>query len=118
MSITWSTEDVQHIRPDLSDEQAFEVLESVLEHHDADIGVCWEALEFWASQMFPKKAVSSYTVEITETLQRQITVDAQNAEAALALVKRAYKNSEYILDADNFVSVVFNLLDEMGEQLG
>jgi len=51
--IGWSVEDVLEVRPDLTDEQAMEVLENVEENHDAGAGICWDTLEFWADRMFP-----------------------------------------------------------------
>lgn len=55
ISIVWSVEDVQEIRPDLNDEQAYRVLQKVEEYHDADIGVNWDTLSCWADELFPEK---------------------------------------------------------------
>lgn len=49
ISIVWSIEDVQSIRPDLTEDQAWEVLQAVEHDHDANIGVNWNMLE-WHSQ--------------------------------------------------------------------
>ncbi len=43
--IIWAIEDVQVVRPDLTDEQAAQVLEQVKQGHDASIGINWEVLE-------------------------------------------------------------------------
>lgn len=48
----WSIEDVQGIRPDLTDEQAWEVLQQVKRQHDAAIGVTWDTLEWTAQDLF------------------------------------------------------------------
>lgn len=46
----------------------------------------------------------NYVVEITETLQRQVSVKASSYEEAYEIVKRAYKNEDIVLDCDDFVS--------------
>ena len=48
----WSIEDVQEIRPDLTDEQAWDVLQAVLQHHDATIGINWDVLQYHADKLF------------------------------------------------------------------
>lgn len=45
----------------------------------------------------------NYVVEITETLQRQVSVKASSYEEAYEIVKRAYKNEDIVLDCDDFV---------------
>jgi hypothetical protein len=55
ISIGWCIEDVQSIRPDLTDEQATEVLLRIERKHDANIGVNWDVLQAWADEMFPNK---------------------------------------------------------------
>ena len=52
ISISWSTEDVQSVRPDLSDDQAWQVLQAVEHDHDATIGVNWDVLECHAEMLF------------------------------------------------------------------
>ena len=54
ISIEWSSEDVQSIRPDLNDEQAYEVLLMVEKYHDAEIGVNWNVLSAVADEYFPE----------------------------------------------------------------
>jgi hypothetical protein len=48
----WSIEDVQGIRSDLSDEQAWQVLEAVARRHDANYGVSWATVESLAEVLF------------------------------------------------------------------
>ena len=52
IAIVWSVEDVLEIRPDLSREQAAEVLEQVSQDHDAGIGINWQTLEYVADELF------------------------------------------------------------------
>jgi hypothetical protein len=53
--------------------------------------------------------MKEYQVQIKETLAMTITVEAENAAQARDLVERAYKNSDYILDADHFQGVTFTV---------
>lgn len=48
-----------------------------------------------------------YKIEITETLQKTIEVEADNAKDALHKVTKMYENEESILDYNNFVDVSF-----------
>ncbi len=50
----WCTDDVRGVRPDLTEEQAWEVLQQVLEHHDAEWGINWTTLEATADELFPR----------------------------------------------------------------
>lgn len=50
----WSIEDVQSLRPDLTQDQAWEVLEYVGRKHDAEYGVSWMTLQIVADDMFPE----------------------------------------------------------------
>lgn len=52
IALVWSIEDVQGLRPDLSDEQAWAVLQDVRRHHDAELGVNWLTLETVAEILF------------------------------------------------------------------
>ena len=114
---------IKTIRPDLSEEQIFSVIENVLKDNDGDCAVSGETLEFWADSMYPKKK-HSYTVEITETLQKRITVHADTRHEAVDIAQRNYRNSEYILDADNYSGVDFSIVDDdvppykVGEVIG
>jgi len=52
IALIWSIEDVQEVRPDLTDEQAWEVLQQVKNDHDATLGVTWDTLEWVAKDLF------------------------------------------------------------------
>ena len=47
----WSIEDVQEVRPDLTDDQAWEVLQQVERAHDATIGINWDVLSCHADML-------------------------------------------------------------------
>ena len=59
IAIIWSIEDVQEVRPDLTEEQAWEVLEQVKHAHDATIGISWETLQSVADDQFAPVPTSS-----------------------------------------------------------
>lgn len=48
----WGIEDVQGIRPDLSDEQAWSVLQAVSRHLDSETGINWDVLAGQADTLF------------------------------------------------------------------
>lgn len=54
IEIVWSTEDVQEVRPDLDENQAYEVLIMANKEHDANVGINWEVLESWADYLYPE----------------------------------------------------------------
>ena len=53
ISILWFVEDVQEVRPDLDDEQAYEVLLCVKANHDATLGINWDVLAITAEWAYP-----------------------------------------------------------------
>jgi len=54
VAVIWSTEDVQSIRSDLTDDQAWEVLQECRDHHDCELGFNWLLIETVADNMFPE----------------------------------------------------------------
>jgi hypothetical protein len=52
IALVWSVEDVQGVRPDLTEEQAWEVLRPVERRHDSELGVTWLTLELFAEDEF------------------------------------------------------------------
>lgn len=57
ISLVWSLEDVQILRPDLSDDQCGDVLDTVKRYHDCSYGVSWDTISITADELF-EKAVS------------------------------------------------------------
>tara|TARA_B110000093_G_C12675061_1_gene287820 strand:- start:144 stop:512 length:369 start_codon:yes stop_codon:yes gene_type:complete len=47
-------EDVIFMRPDLNEEQALEVIKLADKYFDANIGMSWDTLECWATELFPE----------------------------------------------------------------
>ena len=56
--------------------------------------------------------MKKYLVEITETLQKQITITASSREEAEQKVKEKYRNEEIVLDENDYVDTVFTVLKE------
>jgi len=54
IAIIWDIDDVKEGRPDLTDEQAMEVLETIKDDHDAYYGVTWYTLRDITDLMFPE----------------------------------------------------------------
>ena len=52
VAIGWVIEDVQSVRPDLTDDQARQVLQAVERNHDATIGINWDVLDYHAETLF------------------------------------------------------------------
>lgn len=46
---------------------------------------------------------AQFIIEITETLQKRITVEAGSSGEAEAIVKNQYQNCEIVLNADNCI---------------
>ena len=44
IAVIWSIEDVQQVRPELSEEQCWQVLQAVKRYHDSTIGISWDVL--------------------------------------------------------------------------
>jgi hypothetical protein len=52
IAVIWCIEDVQANRPDLTDDQCWEVLEAAKRYHDATIGINWDVLNCHAEMLF------------------------------------------------------------------
>jgi hypothetical protein len=50
----WHIEDVQNVRANLNEDQAADVLEAVADNHDANYGINWDVIRFWADELFPE----------------------------------------------------------------
>ena len=51
-----------------------------------------------------------YTVEITETLHRTVNVEARDYDDAINKVREAWRRSEIVLDADDFLEAGFEIV--------
>ena len=55
VAVIWSTDDVQDIRPDLTDDQAWRVLQNCRRVHDCEVGFSWLLIETVADDLFPEQ---------------------------------------------------------------
>ena len=49
----WSIEDVQSVRPNLNEDQSWEVLQRCQRVHDCNVGFTWLLIEMVADDLFP-----------------------------------------------------------------
>ena len=54
--------------------------------------------------------MKKYIIEITETLQRQVEIEADNADDAYLLAKEMYRNEEIVLDSEDYIDTNFELI--------
>jgi hypothetical protein len=54
IAVIWCTDDVMELRPDLSEDQAWEVLQLAMDKHDASYGIDWTTLEIFAEVLYPE----------------------------------------------------------------
>jgi hypothetical protein len=55
IAVVWHIEDVLEVRPDLNRNQAWEVLRSVKQNHDANVGINWEVLATHAEMLYAER---------------------------------------------------------------
>ena len=53
VAVIWCVEDVQYVRPDLGDDQAWQVLQRCKRLHDCELGFTWLLIETVADDLFP-----------------------------------------------------------------
>jgi hypothetical protein len=53
VAIIWGTEDVHEVRPDLNEDEAWEVLEQCIDKHDCEWGFTWTLIRYVADDLFP-----------------------------------------------------------------
>ena len=52
IAIVWCIDDVKEVRPDLNEDQCWQVLQHAKRHHDATVGISWEVLDIVAGILF------------------------------------------------------------------
>jgi hypothetical protein len=55
VAVVWCVEDVKHVRPDLTEDQAWQVLQQCYDKHDCEWGFTWTYLQDVAADLFPKQ---------------------------------------------------------------
>ena len=51
-----------------------------------------------------------YKFEITETLQKQVDIEADSYDEAYQKLRNCYKNSEIVLDSNDYIDTEFKLI--------
>ncbi len=63
ISISWSTNDVlmlaDEMQVEITEEQAEEVLDRLVEFHDADVGINWGIIEFYIEEILEEYGTES-----------------------------------------------------------
>ena len=54
--------------------------------------------------------MNKYKIKITETLQKTVKMEENNKEDTMYIITKIYKNSEIILNDNDFVNLDFNNL--------
>lgn len=53
-----------------------------------------------------------FKVEITETLQKTVEIEAKDASEAITKVRREYFDETYVLDSSNYIDTTFEIIEE------
>ncbi|MDD2577658.1 MAG: DpnD/PcfM family protein [Bacteroidales bacterium] len=56
--------------------------------------------------------MKKYKVEITETLQRVIEIEAESSDEAYKIAKDRYEDFDIVLDYDDFIDYKIKLVDD------
>ena len=57
--------------------------------------------------------MAKYKVEITETLQYQEIIEAENEQEALIKLKEKYRNEELVLNEENYITTEFKVVEKV-----
>lgn len=55
----------------------------------------------------------TYKIEITETLQKQIEVEASSKEEAIKKTKEQYQNQEIVLNENDYVDTEYSYIEKV-----
>lgn len=53
-----------------------------------------------------------YSIEITETLQKQVSIQENSYEEAERKVKEKYQNNEIVLDSNDYIDTCYQCIKE------
>lgn len=56
--------------------------------------------------------MKTYRIEITETLQKTIEIEASSDDEAINIVKSLYNKEEIVLDEKNYIDTEFNIIED------
>jgi len=60
--------------------------------------------------------MKKYAVEITETLQRQVIIEANSYEEAQLKAKQKYDEEEIVLDENDYVDTEFRVISKIKDK--
>lgn len=66
IAIYWHINDVQSIRPDLTNHQAGKVLKHLKDNHDASVGIHWEVIDIVADILYPFTPIDYIQQQLSE----------------------------------------------------
>ena len=72
----WHVDDVFNQRPDLTEDQAIEVLAFIAEKFDANIGINWDVIDSAADYLYPEEDEYDATAVLAELNGEQVTHNA------------------------------------------
>ncbi len=98
--LTWTIDDVEHIRPDLTKQQKREVLAIVERRFDAELGVNWDVLHTWAEHLFPEKLELRHLDEVEDWYEIMDTQDFDTENIPLQLRSQLPYYQWHVLDRD------------------
>lgn len=108
IAIIWHIDDVKEVAPDITDEQAREVLGLAYRYHDAEVGINWDTLRYYANEVmrFAKEPIS------TREQARGHAVDFQNWVGRQSLSYKELADWQTYFGA---IAKKFDLTDEFKE---
>jgi hypothetical protein len=96
----WHVEDVKYQRPDLTEDQAIEVLAFVAKRFDASIGINWFVIDSAAEYLYPEDEARKNNEDRRTALQhwekcfRDGTVEDEHAEFIAEVLAKAKEELE------------------------
>ena len=57
--------------------------------------------------------MNKYIVEVTEVLQKKISIDADSIEEAISKTKELYQSQKIILDDTNYIETNFEVIEKL-----
>jgi len=87
IAIVWCTDDVREVRPDLTDDQAWEVLQTCRKSHDCNFGLSWGWIEATARNLFGdpdvrvarfQESLAGYGPDTPESCLTDLLADARH----------------------------------------
>ncbi len=108
--LMWCTDDIRSLGYICTEKQAEEVLESVVEHHDASVGVNWDVIEEWCQYHKLKRKTRMFSTTVKYK-------DGQVKENYIVMVGHNDLHS-VPSELDDLIFYYFEDMDEFDSYLG